>query len=126
MLTPADSFLRRQRPGPGRAMWMAGVPVALSTGCGPASAAVVRMSFVIALGVLEMGPHPRPSAVECYPRRRSRTRGAGQGVDRVRASADLVILDADDPAHIAYRPDDALVWKVFKNGDSSPHEGNCD
>jgi imidazolonepropionase len=117
VLTPAESFLRRQRPGPGRAMWMAGVPVALATGCSPSSSNVLRMSFIVALAVLEMGLTPDQAVW-------SATRGGAMAIEEHDkgwighgASADLVILDADDPAHLAYRPDDPLVWKVFKNGE---------
>ncbi len=117
VLTPAEAFVRRRRPGPGRALWMAGAPVALASGCHPSSAYVFRMPFVVALGVLEMGLTPDQALW-------SATRGGALALEEPDkgwighgSAADLVVLDADDPSHLAYRPDDPLIWKVFKNGD---------
>ena len=117
VLTPGDAFVRRRRPGPGRALWMAGAPVALATGANPSNSMILRMPFVVALGVLEMGLTPDQALW-------SATRGGALAIEEPDkgwighgAVADLVILDADDPAHLAYRPDDPLIWKVFKNGD---------
>ncbi|MDH3499313.1 MAG: amidohydrolase family protein [Acidimicrobiia bacterium] len=117
VLTPADSFLRRRRPGPGKPLWMAGVPVALATGCNASSSNVLRMPFIVALAVLEMGLTPDQALW-------SATRGGALAIEELDkgwighgADADLVILDADDPAQLAYRPDDPLIWKVFKSGD---------
>lgn len=117
VLSPAAALIRGHGYGPARSLWMAGARVALSTGCSPVGSYVERMPFVVALGVLEMGLTPDQALW-------SATRGGAAAIEEPDkgwigqgAVADLVVLDTANPAHMAYRPDADLIWKVFKNGE---------
>ena len=71
---------------------------------------------MISLAVLEMGLTPDQAVW-------SATRGSAIALDLrdkgwigYGAVADLLILDADNPGQLAYRPGSDLVWKVLKQG----------
>ena len=77
---------------------------------------VESMPLVVSLAVLELGLTPDQAVW-------SATRGGAIALDlRDRgyvghgALADLLVLDADRPTHLAYRPGTDVIWKVFKQG----------
>lgn len=93
-----------------------GVPVAIGTDCSPAPLLVESLPLAISLAVLELGLTPDQAVW-------SATRGSAIALDLsdkgwigYGAVADLLILDAPSPTHIAYRPGSNMVWKVFKQG----------
>lgn len=99
-----------------RPLLEAGVVVALATDANPGTSYVLTMPFVVALACLEMGMSVEQAVW-------SATRGGALALrlpDRGRiapgAIADLVVLDAEAPAALAYRPDSRLVHRVFKRG----------
>ncbi|WP_341251741.1 imidazolonepropionase [Euzebya pacifica] len=116
-LLPATDFSTRQSYPDGRRLVDAGATVALATNCNPGSSYTTSMSFVIALAVRDCHL-TLPEAVW------SATAGGGRslGVDdvghlRVGARADLVVLDAPSPDHLAYRPGVPLIAATVVGGD---------
>jgi imidazolonepropionase len=91
------------------------VTVALATDCNPGTSFTTSMPFVVALGCRELGMTPTEAL-------RAATVGgaAALGIDaghlRVGARADLVVLDAPSPTHLAYRPGVDLVRQVWRAG----------
>jgi imidazolonepropionase len=116
VLLPGVSLsMRLPYPDPAR-LRDAGVTIAIATDANPGTSYVLTMPFVIALAVLEMGMAPDEAVW-------SATRGGAlalqmpdRGVIIPGAAADLVVLDADTPAALAYRPDSPLVATVVKRG----------
>lgn len=118
VLLPATTFcLGTHHYAPGPMLWDAGVTVALGTDLNPGTSYVESMPFVIALGCLEVGLSPEQAVWAA-------TRGGAAALeltDRGRlvpgAVADLVVLDAPDYLHLAYRPASDLVAVVVKRGE---------
>ncbi len=115
-LVPAAEFSTRSPYAPARRLIDAGVTVALATDCNPGTSFTTSMPFVIALAVRELGLSPE----EAW---RAATLGGAAALGqsdighlRVGARADLVVLDAPSPVHLAYRPGVDLVAQVWKDG----------
>ncbi|WP_062312362.1 imidazolonepropionase [Demequina rhizosphaerae] len=94
----------------------AGATWALASDCNPGSSFTTSMPFCIALAVRDMGMTPSEAI-------RAATRGGAQALRRndvgrvaVGARADLALLDAPDPVHLAYRPGVPLVDRVWRDG----------
>nr|WP_228373368.1 imidazolonepropionase [Demequina gelatinilytica] len=94
----------------------AGATWAIASDCNPGSSYTTSMPFCIALAVREMGMTPGEAV-------RAATLGGAQALRRpdvgriaVGARADLVMLSAPDPVHLAYRPGVALVDRVWRGG----------
>ena len=116
VLVPAAEFSTRSSYADARGLLDAGVAVALATDCNPGTSFTTSMPFVIALAVRELRMTPTEAL------RAATTGGAtalGQtdvGHLRIGARADLVVLDAPSPTHLAYRPGVDLVQAVWKDG----------
>ncbi|WP_062302439.1 imidazolonepropionase [Demequina subtropica] len=94
----------------------AGATWAIASDCNPGSSYTTSMPFCIALAVREMGMSPGEAV-------RAATLGGAQALRRedvgriaVGACADLVMLSAPDPVHLAYRPGVQLVDRVWRGG----------
>ena len=61
VLFPTVSLSLRVDPPPARALWDAGVPVAIATDCNPGTSYVENMQFVIAIATLTAGLTPEES-----------------------------------------------------------------
>ncbi len=116
VLVPAAEFSTRSPYAPGRRLLDAGVTVALATDCNPGTSFTTSLPFVVALAVRELHLSPEEAL-------RAVTLGgaAALGLDdaghlRVGARADLVVLDAPSPVHLAYRPGVDLVAQVWRGG----------
>lgn len=116
-LVPAAEFSTRSRYAPARRLLDAGVTVALATDCNPGTSFTTSMPFVIALAVRELQMSPEEAL-------RAATQGGAAALGqtdvghlRVGARADLVVLDAPTPVHLAYRPGVDLVAQVWKDGE---------
>lgn len=116
VLLPASSFGIRSGHAPARMLWESGVTVALGTDCGPESAAVESMQFVVALASVEMGLTPAQALW-------SATRGGALALQEPEkgwlgrgAVGDFVVLDAPRANHLVGRPGNNLAWQVFKDG----------
>ena len=94
----------------------AGVAVALATDCNPGSSFTTSMPFCIALAVTQMGMTPTEALVAATRGGARALRRDDVGVIRAGARADLVLLDAPNPVHLAYRPGVNLVSAVWRGG----------
>jgi imidazolonepropionase len=116
VLLPGVSWSLRLPAPPGRRAWDAGVTVAIATDCNPGTSYVETMPFVIALAVATTGLTVDEAVWAA-------TRGGALSLDlpdrgaiEVGSVGDLVIVDADTHAHLAYRPDGGLVAATVKRG----------
>jgi len=115
-LLPAAEFSTRSPYAPARQLLDAGITVALATDCNPGTSYTTSMPFVIALACREMRLSPDEALWAA-------TRGGAASLAvndighlGVGASADLVVLDAPDHIHLAYRPGVSLVSRVIRAG----------
>jgi imidazolonepropionase len=115
-LLPGAEFSTRSPYPDARRLLAAGVTVALATDCNPGTSYTTSMPLCIALGVREMGLSPREALTAA-------TRGGARALRRddvgriaPGALADLVVLDAPDPVHLAYRPGVDLIDRVWRRG----------
>lgn len=115
-LLPGAEFSTRSPWPDARRLLDAGVTVALATDCNPGSSFTTNMAFCIALAVRDMGMTPDEALW-------SATAGGAQALRRkdvghlgVGAKADIVLLDAPSPVHLAYRPGVPLVSRVWRAG----------
>lgn len=115
-LLPGAEFSTRAAWPDARRLLDAGATVALSTDCNPGSSFTSSMPFCIALAVRDMGMTPDEAV-------RAATAGGAAALRRTDvgrlvpgAYADLVLLDAPSPVHLAYRPGVPLVAGVWRRG----------
>ncbi|MDT0319575.1 imidazolonepropionase [Streptomyces sp. DSM 44918] len=116
-LLPGCEFSTRSPYPDARRLLAAGVVVALATDCNPGSSYTSSMPFCVALAVREMGMTPDEALW-------SATAGGAAALARTDvgrltpgARADLVVLDAPSPVHLAYRPGVPLVAEVWRAGE---------
>ena len=116
VVTPTAMLANREEYPDVQALISAGLPVALGTDCSPAPLLVENFPLVVSLAVLDLGFTPDQAVW-------SATRGGAialglkdKGWIGYGAIADLVILDAPHPNHLAYRPGTDVVWRVLKQG----------
>lgn len=117
VLFPTVSLSLQLKPPPARALWDAGVPVAIATDCNPGTSYVENMQLVVAIGTLTAGLTPEESVWAA-------TRGGARALQLEDegwlgpgSAADLIMLEADSYLEIPYRPGTDLVRMVIKNGD---------
>ncbi len=115
-LLPGAEFSTRAPYPDARRLLDAGVTVALATDCNPGSSYTTSMAFCIALAVREMGMSPAEAIYAATVGGATALRRNDIGRIAVGARADLVVLDAPSPIHLAYRPGVALVSAVWKDG----------
>lgn len=116
VLLPGVSWSMRLPPPPGRRAWDSGVTVAIASDCNPGTSYVETMPFVIALAVATTGLTV-DEAVWAATRGGALSLGlSDRGAIAVGGIGDLVIVDADTHAHLAYRPDGGLVAATVKRG----------
>jgi imidazolonepropionase len=116
VLLPGVAYSMRLPPTDARRIWDAGVTVAVATDCNPGTSWIETMPFVISLAVVDGGLTPHEALWAA-------TRGGALSLGRTEigivtpgALGDLVLVDAPTVAHLAYRPDSALVARVVKRG----------
>jgi imidazolonepropionase len=117
-LLPGVDFSTRHPYPDARALLDAGAVVALAGDCNPGSCFTSSMAFCIALAVREMHMTPAEAVWAA-------TAGGAQALRRtdighlgVGARADLMVLAAPNPIHLAYRPGTPLVVGVVKDGEA--------
>jgi len=115
-LLPGAEFSTRSPYPDARRLLDAGVTVAIATDCNPGSSYTTSMAFCIALAVREMHMTPAEALTAA-------TLGGARALQQddigrltVGSSADLVVLDAPDPIHLAYRPGVDLIEQVWRRG----------
>jgi len=117
VLVPAVEFSTRSPYAPARRLLDAGVTVALATDCNPGTSYTTSMTFVIALACRELGMTPLEAVRAATEGGAAALRTTEVGHLRVGSRADLVVLDAPSPTHLAYRPGVDLVRTVIRGGE---------
>ena len=117
VLVPVAEFSTRSPYAPARRLLDAGVTVALATDCNPGTSFTTSMPFVVALACRELGMTPREAVHAATAGGAAALRAPDVGHLRVGARADLVVLDAPSPVHLAYRPGVDLVHRVVRRGE---------
>lgn len=116
VLVPGASYMLRSTHAPARMLWDSGCTVAVATDCNPGTSYFEAMGPIISLAVVQMGLTVEQAIWAA-------TRGGalaleldGHGQLATGSVADLVVLNAPDPAHIPYRPATDLAWRVIRGG----------
>ncbi|MFE6749176.1 imidazolonepropionase [Kitasatospora purpeofusca] len=115
-LLPGAEFSTRAVYPDARRLLDAGAVVALSTDCNPGSSFTSSMAFCIAVAVREMGMTPDEAVWAATAGGARALRRNDVGTVRVGARADLQLLDAPSPVHLAYRPGVPLTAAVWRAG----------
>ncbi|MFE6779812.1 imidazolonepropionase [Streptomyces sp. NPDC057702] len=115
-LLPGAEFSTRARWPDARPLLDAGATVALSTDCNPGSSFTSSMPFCIALAVRDMGMTPDEALWSATAGGARALRRDDVGYLRPGSRADLALLDAPSPVHLAYRPGVPLVTAVWRAG----------
>ncbi|MPZ53554.1 MAG: imidazolonepropionase [Acidimicrobiia bacterium] len=117
VLVPGVTLQMRTPPPDVASLRRAGVTLALASDANPGTSNVELMTTVIALGSLLFGMSVEESVWAA-------TRGGALALDRgdrgqvvAGSRADLVVLMATHPAHLAYRIDQPVVYGVIMNGE---------
>ena len=117
VLVPGASYTLRSAQAPAPMLWEAGCTVALATDCNPGTSYFEGMGPVISLAVVQMGLTV-DQAIWAATRGGAAALGLGdRGIIAEGARADLVVLDAPNPAHIPYRPATNAAWRVISGGE---------
>ncbi|MDH6136912.1 imidazolonepropionase [Kitasatospora sp. MAA4] len=115
-LLPGAEFSTRARYPDARRLLDAGATVALSTDCNPGSSFTSSMAFCIAVAVREMGMTPDEAVHAATAGGARALRRTDVGRIAPGARADLLLLDAPSPVHLAYRPGVPLTAAVWRAG----------
>lgn len=113
----ATFFLKLRKYAPGRALWDAGVNVALGTNLNPGSAMSENLALSLSLAVLQNGL----SAAEAYyaaTRGAAKSLGLETGQLTAGAPADLVLFACDSYRHLPYHCGINHARTVFKAGNA--------
>jgi imidazolonepropionase len=116
-LLPITEFATRTRYADGRRLLDAGAHVALASNCNPGSSYSTSLPLAVALAVREQGLTPDEAIKAATDGGALALRRDDVGVLRVGARADVLVLEAPDPVHLAYRPGVDLVAMVWKDGE---------
>jgi len=116
-LLPAAEFSTRSPYPDARRLIDAGVTVAIATDCNPGSSYVTSMPLCIALAVREMHMTPEEALTAATAGGAAALRRDDIGRLSNGHRADVVLLDAPNLTHLAYRPGSALVAAVWKDGE---------
>ena len=115
-LLPGAEFSTRAPYPDARRLIDAGVTVALATDCNPGSSFTTSMPFCIAVAVRDMHMTPAEALTAATVGGAHALRRHDVGRIEVGARADILILDAPDPVHLAYRPGVDLIHQVWRGG----------
>jgi imidazolonepropionase len=115
-LLPIAEFSTRSPYPDARRLLDAGVAVAIATDCNPGSAYSTSMPLAIALAVRELHMTAAEALHAATVTAAVALRRDDIGVIAPGYRADLVILDAPSPVHLAYRPGVPLTYAVWRTG----------
>ena len=123
-LLPGTTFSLRIPPASARRLIDAGVALALATDFNPGSSAIDSMAVVIGLACLHLGMRPQEAFVAATINA-AFALGQAEHIGSILPGkqADLLILDAPDHRHVAYRFGAPLVQNVIKKGQVVVREG---
>lgn len=116
LLPVADLSTRSPWPD-ARALFDAGVTVALATDCNPGTSFTTSMPIVVALAVTAMGMTPHEAVWAATAGGATALRRTDVGRLTVGARADLIAIDAPSCVHLAYRPGVPLIHTVIRGGE---------
>ncbi len=103
---------------PARRMIELGVPVALGTDFNPGTCPIESMAVVVGLACAQLGLSVAEALVGATLNAAYAVgRGSRVGSLREGKQADLLVLDAPDHRHVAYRFGTNLVYQVYRNGE---------
>ena len=115
-LLPLAEFSTRSPYPDARRLLDAGVDVALATDCNPGSAYSTSMPLAVALAVREMRMTPAEAVHAATAGGARALRRKDIGAIAPGMCADLLVLDAPSPVHLAYRPGVPIVAQVWRAG----------
>jgi imidazolonepropionase len=115
-LLPIAEFSTRSPYPDARRLLDAGVQVAIATDCNPGSAYSTSVPLAVALAVREMHMTPAEAIRAATATAAKALRRSDIGVIAPGCRADLLVLDAPDPIHLAYRPGVPLTHAVWQAG----------
>ena len=113
---PATDFATRQPYPDARRAIDAGVSVALATNTNPGSSYTTSMSFCIALAVRDLRMTVEEAVLAATAGGAQALRRTDMGRLAPGCRADLAVLNAPSPAHLAYRPGVPLVAATLVRG----------
>jgi imidazolonepropionase len=116
VLVPGASYTMRGKQAPGPMLSDEGCVVALATDCNPGTSYFEGMGLVVSLAVVQMGLTPDQAIWAATKGGATALELPDHGSLGPGDVADMVVLDAPHPTHIAYRPATNLVWQVVKGG----------
>jgi imidazolonepropionase len=116
-LLPTAELSTRSQWADARALLDAGVTVALATDCNPGTSFTTSMPLAIALAVSAMRMTPGEAVWSATAGGAAALGRADVGRLTPGARADLLVLDAPSPVHLAYRPGVPLVSTVIRAGE---------
>jgi imidazolonepropionase len=116
VLVPGASYTLRSQQAPGPSLLEAGCNIALATDCNPGTSYFESMGPIISLGVVQMGLTVGQAIAAATLGGAVALGLDDRGWIGPGAKADMVLLDAPNPAHIPYRPGTNLVAQTFKEG----------
>ncbi len=123
-LLPGTTFSLRIPPADSRRLVEAGVAVALASDFNPGSSAIDSMGVVVGLACLHLRLQPGEALAAATINAAFALRRAERiGSIRAGKQADLVVLDAPDHRHLAYRFGANLVRIVIKRGQVVVEDG---
>ncbi|UCD70441.1 MAG: imidazolonepropionase [Syntrophobacterales bacterium] len=118
VILPGTAYSLQKAYAPARKMVEFGVPVALATDCNPGSCYTESMPFVFGLAVLNMNLSVSEALVAATLNAAYAIEMAAHGGSLdVGKSADLLLLDGESPAIIAYHAGVSPVVGVYKRGE---------
>jgi imidazolonepropionase len=116
VLVPGASYTLRSPQAPGPMLLEQGCTVALATDCNPGTSYFESMAPILSLAVVQMGLTVS-QAIAAATLGGARSLGfEDRGYIGEGSVADLVVLDAPSPTHLAYRSGADLVRQTFKGG----------
>lgn len=116
-LLPATAYSLKKPYARARYMIEKGLPVALATDCNPGSSYCESMGFVIGLAVMKMDMSPTEALVGATLNSAYAIGMADKvGSLDVGKQADLLVLDGESPAILAYHAGVSPVVAVYKKG----------
>jgi len=124
-LLPTCDLSTRHPPAPGRALVDAGVAIALASDCNPGTSATSSMALVVALGVLQCGLTTDEAVYAATAGGAKALRRDDVGRIAVGMRADLHVLDAPAPEHLAYHVGMPLTRAVWRRGVPVPDPGQA-
>lgn len=113
---PGAEFSTRSAYPDARALFDAGVTVAIATDCNPGSSYTTSMPFCIAVAVRDMGFSPEQALLAATKGGATALRREDIGGLSVGMRADFTVLNAPSYIHLSYRPGVSLIDSTWVAG----------